>query len=334
VQALAEVAELAAEASKTALKTAQLAMTGMMPVQRNEVMNDVARANYANDGTVAVDLVPLADGYLNFEGKPFMQNYGSDERERFKQATVGAANLDSFVRERRWKSTAWAGMCTGTNGIKFDYMRRAGGTELVGYDEWRALDTNSMWTYHPDSRHKCVSEEEVVAYGGQKAKSSSTQDDGGGPGAGDNPQATEDANNSGNDWSYSGLPNFFDLSDKALAYVPENGGKGGADSKKLDPKVRFAVRVTRASDQTATSDARSAIRGSKHLNAYAGDPARGVYAGVSASEVFFMRPDGQARRDGNSELASLFNPYWQAHLVDASGDARTAQLGLQGVAAP
>jgi hypothetical protein len=51
-----------------------------------------------------------------------------------------------------------------------------------------------------------------------------------------------------------------------------------------------------------------------------------VLAAVSTSEVFFRRP---ARDDGRTELASLFNPYWQVHLISTSS-AEIAQAIARG----
>ncbi|MFC3379628.1 hypothetical protein ACFOLJ_27805 [Rugamonas sp. CCM 8940] len=59
-----------------------------------------------------------------------------------------------------------------------------------------------------------------------------------------------------------------------------------------------------------------------------GKPAAGVLAAVATSEVFFQRPVG--RSDGKTELASLFNPYWQAHLVSTSAADMAIAMTLGG----
>lgn len=302
VQLVTEVAVLPAEAAKLALQASQTAMAVALPAVRQKVMDEVAQANYAGDGDVVVDAVPLKDGYADFDGQPIMHRYRGDERERFKQATLAATGLDPFVPSRSWRSKATVPTCVDF-GQHFDYVQRAGGTTLVGYDEWRALDTASMWRYRLRGRWvpRCRSSEDPLGYGAQAAGDGSG-DNGDAPGAGANPRATDEASSS--DWHYSGLPSYHELSPAALSH-----GKGG-------PSLDFAVRVTRAATQTPTSDARAQVRPSRRLNRYPGQPAKGVYAGVSASQAHFERPT--PRGDGQDELASLFNPYWQVRLIDAT----------------
>lgn len=317
VEQATEAAVVPAEVAKAALQAAQAAMAVALPAVRQTVMDEVAQANYGGDGEVVVDAVPLKDGYANLDGQPFMHRYSGDERERFKQATLAATGLDPFVPSRSWRSEASVPTCVDF-GQHFDYVQRAGGTTLVGYDEWRALDTASMWRYRLRGRWvpRCRSSEDPLGYGAQAAGDGSG-DNGDAPGAGANPRATDEASSS--DWNYSGLPSFFELSAAALS----RGGDG--------PHLDFAVRVTRAAAQTRTSDARAPVRASSRLNRYPGQPARGLYAGVSASQAHFERPS--PRSDGQAELASLFNPYWQVRLIDATPYAAAARA-LQGVATP
>lgn len=322
VQLVTEVAVLPAEAAKFALQAAQAAMAVALPAVRQTVMDEVAQANYAGDGDVVVDAMPLKDGFADFDDQPFMHRYSGDERERFKQAALAATGLDPFVPSRRWRSEASAPTCVDL-GLHFDDVQRAGGTTLVGYDEWRALDTVSMWRYRLRGRWvpRCRSGEDPLGYGAQGAGDGSGGN-GDAPGARDNPRATSMASSS--DWHYSGLPSFYGLSAAALS-------RGGIGSSPLDPRLDFAVRVMRDAAQTRTSDARSTVRPSQRLNRYSGQPARGIYAAVSASQVHFERPSPRA--DGQAELASLFNPYWQVRLIDAAPYAAMARA-RQGVTTP
>lgn len=320
VEQATEAAVLPAEAAKLALQAAQATMAAALPGMRQAVMEEVARANYADDGEVHVDAVPLADGYLDFDGRPFMQRYSGDERERFKQATLAAAGLDPFLLTRSWRSESGYPTCVDLGGGHNDRVERAGGTTLVGYDEWRALDTVSIWRFRLRGRWvpRCRASEQALGEGAQAANTGDGDgDNGDAPGARTNPRATAQA--SSNDWRYSGLPGFFELSAAARSQA------GG------DPRLDFAVRVTRAADQTRTSDARAQVPASARLNRYAARPARAVYAGVSASQAYFERPT--PRDDGNAELASLFNPYWQVRLIDASPYLGRAGA-LQGVVMP
>jgi hypothetical protein len=127
-------------------------------------------------------------------------------------------------------------------------------------------------------------------------------------------------------WGYKGLPTFFDLSSSAL----------GQD----DPRLRFSVRLRRDKSQTVTSEGRSDIKPTPRLNTYAAKPAGGnELVAVSTAENYFQR-DGDAKDNvyGSSigkpqEIGSLFNPYWQVHLVRSDADIRRAQA-MQGVVLP
>ncbi len=320
VEEIAEGATVPAEAAKLALQASQAAMSIALPLVRKDVMNDVARANYADDGEVHVDDVPLGDGYPSF-----IRRYSGDERERFKEATLGATQLDGFTSLRSWRSTATVPTCFDPMPHR-DYVQRGGGTTLVGYDEWRALDTASMWRYRLRGRlrPRCRSSEDALGYGAQAAAEESSDSNDEAPGARTNPRATSMA--SSDDWHYSGLPSFFELTPDLLDYSPDH-----PDPAKRHPTLDFAVRVTRSATQTRTSDARSQVPPSQRLNNYHGQPAGDVLASVSASQAYFERP--APRSGGRTELASLFNPYWQVRLID-TGPYLPAALALQGASTP
>jgi uncharacterized protein YkwD len=124
-------------------------------------------------------------------------------------------------------------------------------------------------------------------------------------------------------WHYSGVPNFYELSDTALGYTPTG-------SSHPDPRLQFAIRVMRAMNQTRTSAGTSAVKPSGRLEMFNGAAAGGVLAAVATSEVYF----DHERDNGTTELGSLFNPYWQVHLVGNSAAVVAAATALQGGATP
>jgi hypothetical protein len=131
----------------------------------------------------------------------------------------------------------------------------------------------------------------------------------------DNPVALSladaEANAADRVWHYSGLPGYADLSAPALAAA--------------DPRLKFAVVLTRAKAEIRSSDGASTIRPDGRLAIYQNQLASDRLSAVATSEVFFQRP--QARADGKTELASLFNPYWQVHLISTSAqDVAAAML--------
>lgn len=330
VNSSASIAVRGVEVAKQILQVSQRATMALMAVARTQVMQDVANANFRGNGAVNVDLFPLEDQFFAFEGGLLLRERSGVQRQRMADVSVASANVDTFVPSRRWTDTAILPNCIGINGVRFNRVERAGGTSLIGLDEWKAIDTASYWSHRRNKRQQCVLRgEEVLGNGSQQAHKNGDADNGNrdlfGQSRRVNPRASAWA--STNEWSqYTGIPSFFELSDAALAYTPENGNP---DRREL--AIRFSMRVTRAPAQTPTSQGRSQIRqaanGAHDLNRYQGAPSDGAYAAVATSEVFFDRPAG--RSDGRRELGSAFNPYWQVRLVhsQAAVDQARARQG-------
>jgi hypothetical protein len=310
----------------------QVTYASLLPM-RQAVMKQVADANYENDGTVVVEsfTLPTSD-FLTF-----VHSYSGDDRRRFAEVAMVSANKDGFVSKRSWSLTGLYSDCAGP--LRQDWLDRRGGTNLVNFDQWEALDTLSekRWVRAGWWDVFCSAIAEVPqSFGGNMAADNGTQafygtlaDDGRtiydnsipiNPGSSVWGLATSAT------WGYKGLPTFFDLSSSAL----------GQD----DPRLRFSVRLRRDKSQTVTSEGRSDIKPTPRLNTYAAKPAGGnELVAVSTAENYFQR-DGDAKDNvyGSSigkpqEIGSLFNPYWQVHLVRSDADIRRAQA-MQGVVLP
>jgi hypothetical protein len=295
VDAVAQVAMTATETAKFALQATQAAMFAAFLPARKTLMQQVADANYAGLGPVKVDTVPLLDHYSLFDGEPFIKRYSNKDRTRFKEVEVNAANKDLFVSSRGWVDNSALNCLLGVRGDASHKSK----TQLKDFDEWFAEDKGELRTEHL-KWFKCRGKDTYRLGDGKQS-----------------------AKKSGGDWYYSGVPSFYDLSTKALGYVPENGNAG----KKENPRLQFAIRVTRGSADLRTSSGTSTVRPTGQMAIFEGDEAQDVMAAVSSSEVFFERP--VARTDGKKELASLFNPYWQAHLIGNSTAVRAAALAKQ-----
>ncbi|THF64564.1 hypothetical protein E6C76_10895 [Pseudothauera nasutitermitis] len=312
---------------RSRLMTAQqVAHAGLIPARRR-VMEEVAQANYRDDGSVTVEQLILG---VDMPG--FVTRYAGDERTRFAEAAKVAAKLDDFVPKRSWTIPAlYPQGCP----YAFDWLSRRGGTELIGFDEWKALDTLSEWRWKMSKSGNCYLSENALGYGARTAA--------------DQPDADTDfrrydyaritnpfasllalSTASSDAWDYSGLPNFYDLSESRL--------------EEDDPALRFSVRIRRPVGQTRTSEGRAAVRGSgadnriaQSLNNFQAAPAGGdELVAVSASEAFFERTGDNVygqKLGKPRELASLFNPFWQVRLVSADDEARFAQ-GQQGAVLP
>ena len=318
-QQAAQASVLASEAAKAVLQGAQANMAATILPARKALMQQVADANYAGDGSVRVDSMPITDTFTQFEGGSFIRAYAGAERGRFKQAARAAAQRDTFVRQRSWTSANHLPCLLG-NKAEF---RRRGGTELVDFDAWKAMDTASLhhWSWHTHGLFHlptCDDDEMPLGYGAQAAAHGTPDDSGAayGQSRADNPRASGLANSS--DWHYSGLPTFSDIAVPALAYA----------STDPQPRLTFAIRLTRAKDQLRTSDGKSGIKPAAHLAIIDGKPAHDVLAAVATAQVYFERPGG--RDDGKTELASLFNPYWQVRLLSTSAADLAAATALGG----
>ena len=294
------------------LGPAQVAVFAGTDASRMAVMNEVANLNYTNDGAITVEQNPATLAQF----ASFTKMYKGDERTRFAEVASRSAEKDKFVSDRNWQLTGLYSSCP-LDFVVFnrDYIDRRGGTELVGFDEWRASDSLTEFMRRTRFRRffgvripvGCEYFAIPNGYGDQSA--------------------TVGGGASSSSWDYKGLPPFADLSQSTLDSPDE-------------PKMLTGIRLTRSASQTQTSEARSSIKSSARLNNYEAQMAGGdQMAAVSTSEVFFQRDE--ATKDNPygaglgkpKEIGSLFNPYWQVKLVQSDTNVRAAQF-LQGVVLP
>jgi hypothetical protein len=306
----------------------RLAHEGLVPI-RAAVMREVAEANYRNDGSVEVDEVPLSD--LSRDYRNFVSRYEGNERGRFRDVVLEAVDGDRFVQRRSWMLPGLYSDCGGASSSgRVDWLDRRGGTELIDFNEWKAVDALSekRWVPKDKTDVMCMAVAETPAsWGAQNAADSATFD--ARPDHYDwapvvTPGSYLMAVATASSWDYNGLPAFHELS---------------ADVRN-DPMLKFAIRLRRRAEQTRTSDARSAIIGTPKLNNYTSSPSEGLYAAVSGSEAYFERPPDHREnvfgrgRGRPQELGSLFNPYWQVRLVPPTSEQlRTAQAMQRAVLA-
>ena len=330
------------------LLPAEAAMRLSLLSNRSRLMTQVANANYAGAGSVKVDLLSgLTDQYVNYSaGDPVIHTYGGAQRERIAQVANTSAHRDNFVTLRRWTTNAIVPFdpnCAAVWERRIPELRRRGATELVNYDEWKAVDTYSLQRWKTKKKWGvvlgCNSFEKPIGWGGQvaaKGVASDAYDYGGAKG--DTPSAFFRVNGFGgwfwgsifgsslasSKWSgYSGLPSFDDLSPAAL----------GSD----DPRVRFAVRVVRNESDVDTSSGNSPVKGGGTLLPKFSDAlARNRMAAVATSEAYFQRPPGAPANSYGAgfghpnEIGSLFNPYWDARLTTSSVADVAHARALQG----
>ena len=351
VPQVSAAAVTAIELNKSAIKAAQefLHTDLVFKQNRQTLLQNVADRNYVGAGSVTVVSGGLTGGGagtgLVDDWSGFTQKYSGDERTRLGEVTAIAAEKSEFLNKRTWesKSTFPVGnvWCLGHRNL----VTRAGGTNLIGLDEWKAEDTESFWSWHPHGFLKhCRKKETPIAWGEQRAFPEGSEQDASNAWLGNsrtvNPTAHSFASSA--EWTnYSGLPAYYDLSTARLT-----------DS--TDPRLVFSVKVVRNANATATSSGTSGIRPSDRLNHFPSPLAGGVMSAISTGEVYFERPwfnegnysyttgdmayiviQNQSVPTGADvpkmrELGSLFNPYWQVHLTSNPAASVTAQQTAQG----
>jgi hypothetical protein len=331
-----------AEVNKGIIQTAQVALNLGLVVDRTNVMNAVADANYAGDGNVEVDewTTPstLPDDWVrmptgNGRVSPFVHQYADDERTRFRETTLTAANTDPFVRQRNWTSTSAVPepSCLPFN-WRQNEVRRRGGTELLGFEEWQAVDTQSWHSNYRGKRPWNCSRRETPTGEGEQQAYNEDQDPGSAPfgrSRTDNPRAHLGAvsRSAGSGMGYSGLPDYFDLNQIWI---------NGARSTEA-PRLLHGIRLTRNRSQLRTTDGTTGqvrTQPGSRIGAYNSAVAGDVVAAASTSEVFFERPLTQADNVFGAplgrprELGSLFNPYWQVRLVSTNAVGEWLRQGV------
>ena len=305
---------------KSVLVNAQAVAYNGLVVARPGVMNDVAEANYRDDGTVAVE--SLLSSTTNFND--FVSAYSGDDRTRFAEVAVASAKSDGFVKSRSWVLFAnWTDGCP----YLLDWIVRTGGTDLIGFDEWKAMDVLSEYQWH-EVYDVCFFVEQPAGYAQNVAADNEASDTNWSrydSARTRNPSASYLASNNSKDWGYSGLPKFYDLSEEYL--------------DKDDPRLRHAVGLKRKIAETRTSEGVALVRNSgadnrlaKGLNNYKAEPADGdSMVAAAAAEVYFDRgsdnPYGSGKFGKPKEIGSLFNPFWQVHLVTPTAAERAAASG-------
>lgn len=334
---------LVSEANKRLIQTAQRALNPAgAAAERAVIMNAVARANYQGDGSVSVDLLSptLPDDWTRMRDgsggvTPFVRQYPNSERTRFREVTISARDSDAFLRERSWTSRSWLPEpgCLSVFRWRQNEVRRRGGTELLGFDEWQAVDTQSL---HENFRRKgrCRQREIPTGVGGEEAfdNDQSPGTASFGRSRNDNRAAHSQAlsASTGSSMGYSGLPHYYDLNQIWLRDRPND-----------EPRLVHGVRLTRNRADLRTTDGNTGqirTQANSRIGAYNSAVAGGEMAAASASEVFFERPPAPNNRPSDNlfgapsgrprELGSLFNPYWQVRLAASNAVGEWVRQGV------
>jgi hypothetical protein len=269
---------------------------------------EVAKSNGAalSRGGEALLLVN-ANAWKNFTDT-YSQNHGpqakgGDGRARLREVALNSRDGFSYARDFKLG-----------NGLA--EIRKQGGTDLIDYDAWVGLDSACLRVLKD-----CIL---PLGWGGAQAYS---------------PRMTYRIGKHGevNDWnSIDGALARPEATRRPNAADARRGFPGYRDLKAIDKKskvlplaVEVVVKDSAIPSAGSALQAKAALTNGTTLEHDPHYPASGggVYA-VAEACVTFERPHNWPR-EGATEYASLFSPYWRASLATESRTTRVVVDGLK-----
>lgn len=277
-------------------------------VRQKQIADDVAQAM---DPALKTQVVLASHGFDNFT-----KSYSGNERGRFADVTM--RSRDGFSRERNWTVSAPDIPLFKKNGE----MKKRAGTELIGYDEWRGMDTLEL---HGErfgcgkfGLSWCGDIRKPLGWAAVQIKKG-----GGGSGNGYHGNAYGENSRTANQaesemeepglYHFSGLPAAQELRDLSSGAELSTG---------------ITLLVTKDHAALLTSGGAAQARPSGQLALFDDKPAGAKLAALARAQVFFDRISPRA--DGRTEIGSLYNPYWRVRLVAPTVADRAWAAAQQG----
>jgi hypothetical protein len=226
----------------------------------------------------------------------FTRRYSGDDRSRL--ANIVRRQLDPYSQNRHFTLTVIPDICVA--GLIY---RKRGATALSeDMDRWEAVDDFSEWRYRFSLKDGCTRDEYPMSWADRQGAGESDP-------APNRTRENEEAFGNSRDSAYTvdnyaGIQSFQDLAYDNLT---------DDDPNVRNPRHRVGVVVSLPAANLRTANKLNVGVGRLRM---AENVARDRIASVGAAEVYFKRPTPRA--DGRVELPSLFNPYWQARLVEPS----------------
>ena len=283
-------------------------------VRQGQIANDVVQAM---DPKLKAEVVLVSHGFDLFTKDYAKHGSSGDMRGRFADVTV--RSRDAFTKQRNW-----------TMDSPFDIpvvredgaLKKRAGTELIGYDEWRGVDTLELHGKRFGCGKLgiswCDDVKEPVGWGALEI------DAGGGDAGhgyhgnayGENPTTARRADENMQTpeyYMFHGMPDSIEIADTNPQHPATTG---------------ITILVSKAQADTMTSGNASVTGPGGDLAVFGDHPAGGKMMALSRATVFFDRISKRA--DGKSELGSLYNPYWRVHLTAPTIQDRAYAASKQG----
>jgi apolipoprotein N-acyltransferase len=283
-------------------------------VRQKQIADDVAQAM---DPQLKTQVVLASHGFDNFT-----KSYANNDRGRFADVTM--RSRDDFSRERNWTVSAPDIPLLKKNGE----MKKRAGTELVGYDEWRGMDTLEL---HGErfgcgklGLSWCGDIQKPLGWAAVNIPKNNCSGSGSGSSAngyhgnayGENRRTANKAEGEMEQpgyYCFSGLPAVRELRNVAPDAELSTG---------------ITLFVTKDHAQLRTSGGAAQAKPSGQLALFDDKPAGAKLAALARAQVFFDRISPRA--DGRTEIASLYNPYWRVRLVAPTAADRAWAAAQQG----
>lgn len=303
------------DAASSALSTSQRLMHASL-------VTGAGQAAFANDLVDRIDpdmrasINPLSHDFPAFTRALAKDDAQGDARGRL--ADVVLRSRDAFTRSRVW-SIRGPDLPPLQRKVE---LKRRGGTELLGFDEWRALDTLE----HQGKRLKRWRwrwRRAPLAWGGASATSD------GSPGA--------ERGEHGGSYASNPITSLY-LAEPSIVRIGQFGGLPETRelrdlSANADHTAGVTVHVAKPRRTLRTSGGTGSIQPQGRLRRFEASSPGDLVAAMGRGEVFFERPG--PRSDGRAERPSLYSPYWQARLAASTPADRAWAATLQdGVVLP
>lgn len=276
------------------------------------------------DPKLKAQLVLTSHGFDGFT-KRYAKSGGSGD-ERGRLADVVTRSRDDFTRERNWTIDSPGDILL----IRRDgALKKRGGTELIGYDEWRGIDTLELHGEHWGCTdkwgipHWCDDIEQSIGWGGVNVNAG-----GGDAGRGYHGNAYGENRRTAS---------RADGDMREPAYYIFSGLPGVRELKDLDPKADISTGITilvsKDHADTLTAGGASVAKPGGRLAQFNDKPSGGKLMALSRAQIYFDRI--ASRADGKTEIGSLYNPYWRVRLVaPTAGDKAYAAAQQGGMVLP
>ncbi len=292
------------DAASSAISASQLIM------QASLASGNAQRALAANllaevDADLEVELNPASHDYPVFVRRYGRTGSSGDERGRL--ADVVMRSRDEFTRARSWNIRGPDIPLLQRN-VR---LKRRGGTDLIGYDEWRALDTLE----HEGQRLRRTS-------WGWRWRWRRTPIAGAAASLGASGEADPRRGIHGNSYRDNAITSAR-LAEPSMVALRSAGARFSGlpathDLRQLGvdgaQRSGLTLRVAKRRERLRTSGGSSIIQPAGRLQQFDRPIPSREMAAIARAEVFFDRP--HPRSDGRTELPSLYSPFWQVRLAN------------------